>query len=182
MVMLIHPAPKQFSAAQIEADPILHFFHYAHLPPALQQTSSIFCGLAVFIVENLPRNAERSVALRKLLEAKDAAVRANVGAKPAETFYDRLKTEHADLVGRLDKLTAFIDGPEFTALVPDLDDRNDLIEQRAHMDNYRQVLEQRLDRLAPMGTDSFSETIDAGNGAVGVIKGPASGVDDPPFE
>ena len=30
------------------------------------------------IVENLPRNPERTVALRKLLEAKDAAVRAAV--------------------------------------------------------------------------------------------------------
>lgn len=30
------------------------------------------------IVTSLPRNAERTVALRKLLEAKDAAVRANV--------------------------------------------------------------------------------------------------------
>ena len=34
--------------------------------------------LARQLVEALPRNAERSVALRKLLEAKDAAVRANV--------------------------------------------------------------------------------------------------------
>lgn len=35
-----------------------------------------FCELAYTIVGSLPRNAERSVALRKLLEAKDAAVRA----------------------------------------------------------------------------------------------------------
>lgn len=75
----IHPAPVAFTAAQIQTDPILHFFHYAHLPPKLQSTSANFCNLAQHIVATLPRNAERTVALRKLLEAKDAAVRANVG-------------------------------------------------------------------------------------------------------
>ena len=34
--------------------------------------------LPCYIVAAVPRNAERTVALRKLLEAKDAAVRANV--------------------------------------------------------------------------------------------------------
>ena len=74
----IHPVPAMFSAAQISTDPILHFFHYAHLPAGLQAASKPFCDLAAHIVETLPRNDERSVALRKLLEAKDAAVRANV--------------------------------------------------------------------------------------------------------
>lgn len=74
----IHPAPAEFSAEQIAQDPILHFFHYAHLPPKLQSTSRMFFGLAQYVVEILPRNAERTVALRKLLEAKDAAVRANL--------------------------------------------------------------------------------------------------------
>jgi hypothetical protein len=35
--------------------------------------------MAKRIVTLLPRNAERTVALRKLLEAKDAAVRASLG-------------------------------------------------------------------------------------------------------
>lgn len=35
-----------------------------------------FCDLARHIVNSTPRNAERTVALRKLLEAKDAGVRA----------------------------------------------------------------------------------------------------------
>ena len=74
----IHPAPKEFSEAQIAADPILRFFHYSHLPATLQQASKPFCDLAGHIVESLPRNPERTVALRKLLEAKDAAVRANI--------------------------------------------------------------------------------------------------------
>lgn len=74
----IHPAPIEFSGEQLESDPILRYFHYAHLPEVLRGASRPFCELARHIVETLPRNAERSVALRKLLEAKDAAVRANV--------------------------------------------------------------------------------------------------------
>lgn len=74
----IHPAPQEFSEEQLRADPILRYFHYRHLPEFLQGASKPFCNLARHIVETLPRNAERTVALRKLLEAKDAAVRANV--------------------------------------------------------------------------------------------------------
>lgn len=74
----IHPAPAEFSAAEIALDPILHFFHYAHLPPKLQETSKAFFQLANHVIKTVPRNPERTVALRKLLEAKDAAVRANL--------------------------------------------------------------------------------------------------------
>lgn len=76
----IHPAPEEFTAAQISADPILHFFHYAHLPPQLRSTSRQFFILAQTLIRTVPRNPERTVALRKLLEAKDAAVRANLPA------------------------------------------------------------------------------------------------------
>lgn len=72
----IHPAPNEFSDAEISNDPILRFFHYAHLPPQLQARSKPFCDLARHIIDSTPRNAERTVALRKLLEAKDAGVRA----------------------------------------------------------------------------------------------------------
>ena len=78
MVEVIHPAPVEFSQQLLEVDPILRYFHYSHLPAKLQASSRPFCELAMHIVGTLPRNAERSVALRKLLEAKDAAVRANV--------------------------------------------------------------------------------------------------------
>lgn len=57
-------------------EPILKFFAFAHLPERLQEFSGPFSGLAERLVSILPRNAERSTALRKLLEAKDAAVRA----------------------------------------------------------------------------------------------------------
>lgn len=57
-------------------EPLLQFFEYAHLKPGLQEVSKPFCDLARDIVQKLPRNPERTVALRKLLEAKDCAVRA----------------------------------------------------------------------------------------------------------
>lgn len=57
---------------------ILQFFACDHLPPDLQEVSRPFCTLAHAIVTSLPRNPERTVALRKLLEAKDAAVRARI--------------------------------------------------------------------------------------------------------
>lgn len=68
---------------------ILQFFAYEHLPEHLQAVSKPFGDLARAIVGDergmpegtsvafpLTRNPERTVALRKLLEAKDAAVRA----------------------------------------------------------------------------------------------------------
>lgn len=55
---------------------IMQFFAYSHLPPHLQAVSAPFGALAEKMVADLPRNPERTVALRKLLEAKDAAVRA----------------------------------------------------------------------------------------------------------
>ena len=55
---------------------IMQFFAFSHLREELAAVSRPFGELAERIVENLPRNPERTVALRKLLEAKDAAVRA----------------------------------------------------------------------------------------------------------
>ena len=57
-------------------EPMLQFFAYAHLPASLQEISRPFGELAHGVVAKLPRNPERTAALRKLLEAKDAAVRA----------------------------------------------------------------------------------------------------------
>ncbi len=64
------------------AEPITQFFAYAHLPLQLQKVSKPFERLAHLIVSELPRNPERTVALRKLLEAKDAAVRAAIYKEP----------------------------------------------------------------------------------------------------
>ena len=55
---------------------IMQFFAYEHLPESMQAVSKPFRELAQKLVDTLPRNPERTVALRKLLEAKDAGVRA----------------------------------------------------------------------------------------------------------
>lgn len=64
------------AAAAWEAEPMLQFFEYGHLPEHLAAVSAPFAGIARGIAETLPRNPERTMALRKLLEAKDCAVRA----------------------------------------------------------------------------------------------------------
>lgn len=63
---------------KMEIEPIMQFFAYAHLPAHLQEISKPFGEMAESIMSLLPRNPERTVALRKLLEAKDAAVRAKL--------------------------------------------------------------------------------------------------------
>ena len=78
----IHPPPQEFTEKEIQADHILQFFHYAHLPPHLQERSKLFCDLARTIIDTTPRNPERTVALRKLLESKDAAVRSFLAVTP----------------------------------------------------------------------------------------------------
>lgn len=55
---------------------MLKYFSFHHLPEHLQDISAGFGGLAAALVGTLPSSAERTVALRKLLEAKDCAVRA----------------------------------------------------------------------------------------------------------
>jgi hypothetical protein len=60
----------------IEAEPMLQFFNYHHLPDHLKQVSAPFAALAIELISSTPRNPERTTALRKLLEAKDCAVRA----------------------------------------------------------------------------------------------------------
>jgi hypothetical protein len=58
--------------------PIIKFFKYNHLPEHLQAVSKVFCDAAWDMALNLPVNAETSACLRKLLEAKDCAVRATL--------------------------------------------------------------------------------------------------------
>ena len=60
----------------VPRDRMLQFFTYGHLPEALAKVSLPFCQLAEELCATLPSNPERTVALRKLLEAKDCAVRA----------------------------------------------------------------------------------------------------------
>jgi hypothetical protein len=65
----LHPAVEE----------LLSFFEWEHLPPALQAVSQPFQQLAQKIVIGLAlEGPEATVALRKLLEAKDCAVRARL--------------------------------------------------------------------------------------------------------
>lgn len=61
--------------ALAEEYPILLHFQFTHLPEHLQKISEPWCRLAWKMVRTLPHNEETNVALRKLLEGKDAAVR-----------------------------------------------------------------------------------------------------------
>lgn len=60
----------------MEEERMLKWFEYKHLPEKMQSVSAPFGELATKIVADIPGGPERTVALRKLLEAKDAAVRA----------------------------------------------------------------------------------------------------------
>jgi len=53
----------------------MKFFKYEHLPQHLQAISKPFHELAVAMCDKMGSNAEGVTALRKLLEAKDCAVR-----------------------------------------------------------------------------------------------------------
>lgn len=79
----VHGACAMRAAAMTERtrpprDHIMQYFAFAHLPVRLQGVSQPFCDVAQWIEQSIPRNPERTVALRKLLEAKDACVRASV--------------------------------------------------------------------------------------------------------
>ena len=61
--------------------PILRYFAYDHLQPKLQAVSRPFCELAVQMAEIQPDGSpEVAAGLRKLMEAKDCAVRAALPA------------------------------------------------------------------------------------------------------
>lgn len=65
----MHPATQQ----------LLELFAYAHLPPHLQEISKPFHDLANEVAQHqTERGAEQTTCLRKLLEAKDCAVRMKV--------------------------------------------------------------------------------------------------------
>jgi hypothetical protein len=57
---------------------MLKWFKFDHLPEHLKEVSSYFAELANMTVSLCEPGPERTVALRKLLEAKDAAVRARL--------------------------------------------------------------------------------------------------------
>jgi hypothetical protein len=68
-----HPATRQ----------IARWFDWEHLPMGIVSGTSALCGeLAERMIAELPDSPELTVGLRKLLEAKDAFVRAAIEASP----------------------------------------------------------------------------------------------------
>lgn len=73
---------RQLSQEEIDAaiadEPLMRWFRYDHLRPELQKMPAFYSSLARTVCVQLPRSPERTVALRKLLESKDAATRCAV--------------------------------------------------------------------------------------------------------
>jgi hypothetical protein len=66
-------------------DDFLKYFAYDHLPPRLKAVSAPFYMMAWGLLLDLPANSPMTtVVLHKLLEAKDAAVRARAIDDPEE--------------------------------------------------------------------------------------------------
>ncbi len=60
----------------MQSDRLMRFFEFQHLPLKLQHISRHFYTLADIVRNTVPDGPEKTVCLRKLLEAKDCAVRA----------------------------------------------------------------------------------------------------------
>lgn len=67
---------------------ILQFFQCDHLPPDLRKVAKPFAELAIDVAWQ-SNNPETTVCLRKLLEAKDAAVRAAISEAKAQAQKER---------------------------------------------------------------------------------------------
>lgn len=69
---------RELGVEPVVEERMMKWFEFSHLPEHLQAVSKPFGELAAKIVETVEIGPERTVALRKLLEAKDAAVRAKL--------------------------------------------------------------------------------------------------------
>lgn len=63
-------------------DKLLQFFQSAHLRPDVAAIAGPFATLADWIDGHLPQNPERTIALRKLMESRDAAIRCCTFTEP----------------------------------------------------------------------------------------------------
>jgi hypothetical protein len=82
-VPLSEPGTAEHFAATTEGrhpgvGQILRYFAWSHLPEHLQAISRPVGDLATEMVDRLPDGPELTAGLRKLLEAKDCFVRANL--------------------------------------------------------------------------------------------------------
>lgn len=74
----------QLATAEKESgERMLRYFAFTHLTQGpMRETSAMFAWLAVQLVVRFPGSPERTVALRKVLEGKDAAVRCALPGDP----------------------------------------------------------------------------------------------------
>lgn len=82
-------------------NPIMRYFAFDHLPPKLRTVSMPFGLLAAQLDGMLPDGPEKSVALRKLLEGKDAAVRAALDVQELKTDAPTLLPAFAEVAARI---------------------------------------------------------------------------------
>jgi hypothetical protein len=80
--------PKQFHPSVAS---VLQYFDFRHLPEHLQPASRPWAEQAMRLALNTEPSPELTVALRKLVEAKDAAVRAAKGGD-AQAICAELRT------------------------------------------------------------------------------------------
>lgn len=71
------------------SDYLLKFFKSDHLPQELADVSEWVEVLAVKMNEDLPNNPEKTVGLRKLLEAKDCFVRSKIAGDMTRPVLDK---------------------------------------------------------------------------------------------
>lgn len=69
---------RKIKMTEYKPHDLMQFFTFGHLPEFLQEISRPFHATASWVDQNLPDNLEKTSALRKLLEAKDSAVRAKI--------------------------------------------------------------------------------------------------------
>ena len=71
-------SPGEGSQPVVPEERMMKWFAFEHLPEHLRVVSAKFYELACSMCALVDSGPERTVALRKLLEAKDAAVRAKL--------------------------------------------------------------------------------------------------------
>lgn len=69
-------------ARHSSVEALMKHFTYAHLPARLQEVSRPFCELADSVADRAPNDPETTACLRKIMEAKDCAVRAALNVTP----------------------------------------------------------------------------------------------------
>lgn len=83
VVRALDRAAAARAAFLLNVFPLLRHFEWSHLPEDLAAVSLQFCELAYQMADALPEGPEATECLRKLMEAKDCAVRAKIEARPS---------------------------------------------------------------------------------------------------